>query len=558
MNRLAILGCAALLAALALNITACGGGKEIEKVEEDQILKILRSDKFEILDPQATSSGGDIAIASQMYEGLVRAPATDGTPVAAPKWEPSLAKSWKVENEAKTYTFTLQENVTFHDGAKLDAAAVKGSFERLLNKDHPAQPVKRPYATDLADVVSMEVLDAKTIRFNLRDANPRFLANVSLHAAFIISPKAIEHMATLKEASERQSWLSRNTAGTGAYRLAKPEDYRGSESVTLTAFDDYWGGKPKIPLLSFTSMLDHKSRREQIMAGAAQFTDTLLPSDWKELSENEDITLFTWEAINIMYLAMNCDQSKDFPTKDKRVRDAIAMVIDRDPFVERYYGAAKPAHVLIPYTMPFGHPKGYKPKTDTLSRDEAIKRASALVADAGYKGATIKLILPAVPRPYLLYPRELADLVRQQLEPIGLNIELEPRQMAEIGDMIPKGDYALMMLGWMGDNGEPDNFWRPLLSGEKGEDGIWKPSDNNLARFFDADVHAKIDAAGREADTSKRDKMYKDIEMWVHDEFRPIVPLLTAKKSYAWVSKLKGVRVDTGDQFYLDKAYYEE
>lgn len=549
---------AAGLCALTFALTACGGGKEIEKVQEEDVLKILRSDKFEILDPQASSSGGDIAIVCQMYEGLVRAPAIEGGPITTPKWEPSLATEWKVEDNARAYTFTLRQDVKFHDGATLDAEAVKRSFERLLVKDHPAAPSKRPYADDLADVSKMDVVDAKTIKFTLRDSNPRFLANVSLHAAFIISPKAIDEMAKEKDPVKRQAWLIKNTAGTGPYRIAKPDDYRGSESVTLTAFDDYWGGKPKIGLLSFTTLPDHKSRREQIVAGAAGFTDTLLPSDWKELSENKDVTLFTWDAINIMYLAMNCDPSKEYPTKDKRVRDAIAMAIDRGPFVERYYGTAKPAHVLIPYTMPFGHPKDYKPKTDTLSRDDALAKAKALVKEAGAEGAVLKLILPAVPRPYLLYPGELADLVRQQLEPIGLKVELEKRQMAEIGEMIPKGDYPLMILGWMGDNGEPDNFWRPLLSGSKGEDGKWVPSDNNLARFIHPDVHARIDAAGREADISKRDKMYKDLEMSVHDEFRPIVPLLTAKKSYCWSSKLKGVRVDTGDQFYLDKAYYEK
>jgi len=546
------------ISAFALLLTACGGGKEIEKVQETDVLKILRSDKFEILDPQASSSGGDIAIISQMYEGLVRAPEIGGGASGVPKWEPSLATDWKVEDNAKTYTFTLREGVKFHDGAELDAAAVKRSFERLIEKEHPAAPTKRPYANDLADIAKIEVPDARHVKFLLRDSNPRFLANVSLHAAFIISPKAIDEMAKEKDAAKRQAWLIKNTAGTGPFRIAKPDDYRGSESVTLTAFDGYWGGKPKIGLLSFATMPDHKSRREQIVAGAAGFTDTLLPADWKELADSKDVTLFTWDAINIMYLAMNCDPSKDYPTKDKRVRDAIAMVIDRGPFVERYYGTAKPAHVLIPYTMPFGHPNDYKPKTDSLSREDALAQAKALIKEAGAEGAKLKLILPAVPRPYLLYPGELADLVRQQLEPIGLIVELEKRQMTEIGDMIPKGDYPLMILGWMGDNGEPDNFWRPLLDGEKDEKGEWRPSDNNLARFFNLEVHEKIDAAGREADLSKRDKMYKELEMWAHDKFRPIVPLLTAKKSYAWTSKLKGVRVDTGDQFYLDKAYYEK
>lgn len=535
---------------LLVAATACGGGKEITKTEEKDVLKILRSDKFELLDPQATSSGGDIAVISQMYEALVRAPETDGKPVTAPKWEPSLATEWKVEDSAKLYTFTLRKGVKFHDGSDLNAEAVKTSFERLLVEDHPARPNEREYAPEFVDVSKIDVVDSGTVRFVLKQSNPRFLANVSIHAAFIISPKAIEAMSKLSTPSAREDWLSKHSAGTGPYMLAKPEDYRGSESVTLTAFDQYWGGKPKISLLSFTTLGEHKSRREQIVAGSAGFTDTLLPSDWDELRKSKDITLFTWEAINLCYLAMNVTSG---PTKDKRVREAIAMSIDRAPFVERYYGAAKPAHVLIPYTMPFGHPKDYKPKTDVLSRDDALAKGKQLVKEAGAEGAVLKLRLPEVPRPYLLYPRELADLVRQQLEPIGLKIELETFPMKDLGGIVQKAEYALIMLGWMGDNGEPDNFWRPLLSGPNGKSGPL-----NLPRFYNADVHAKIEAAGREANTSERDRLYKELEMWVHDEFRPMVPLLTARKSYAWTSKLKGVRVDTGDQFYLDKAYYEK
>lgn len=551
---------AALFAVLAsaLVLGACGG-KQIERTEQEQVLKILRSDKFEILDPQATSSGGDVAVLAQMYEGLVRAPQTDGSRVTAPKWEPSLAVSWEIKDNAKDYTFTLRENVKFHDGEKLTAAAVKKSFERLLDRGHKAAPVKRPYAQDLAGIKTIEVVNERTVRFLLDDNNPRFLANVSIHAAFIISPKSIDEMAKIDDPAKRQKWLTDNTSGTGPYRLAKAADYRSAESCTLTAFDDYWDGKPKISLLSFIHVNDHKSRREQVESGSAHFTDSLLPSDWEEISKNPAVTFFTWEAINLCYLAMNCDPKSPFITKNKRVRDAIAMAINRDDFVRSHHGTAKAAHVLIPYTMPFGHPEGYKPETDRHSREGAIPRARTIIREEGVEGTELTLIVPPA-RPYLLYPGPFADLIAQQLRNIGLRVKLELLEsMAPIGDMIMKGSYPLMLIGWMGDNGEPDNFWGPLLGGEKNEKGEWiGPGGNNTARFFDITVQNRIVEAAREADPARRDKLYKELEQWVHDQFRPIVPLLTVKKSFVWSAKLKGVRVDTGDQFYLNKAYFEK
>src|SRR5688500_14314613 len=161
-----------------LMLSACGDGRTIQQAQSTDVLTVLRGDKSEILDPHATNSGGDANLIQQMYENLVRS--SRQPPV---RWEPGLAESWQISPDYKTYTFTLRRGVRFHDGAELNAAAVKRSYERGRSLADPAAPPKLPYAEEyFSDIVSIATPDEYTVVFTLRDTNPKFLANTGLFA----------------------------------------------------------------------------------------------------------------------------------------------------------------------------------------------------------------------------------------------------------------------------------------------------------------------------------------------------------------------------------------
>ncbi|HEX4999257.1 MAG TPA: ABC transporter substrate-binding protein [Terriglobia bacterium] len=528
---------------LALSFAACG--KSIEKAREGDSLVMLRGDKSEILDPHATSSGGDAYLIEQMYERLVRA--ADHPPV---EWEPSLAESWEISPDFRIYTFHLRPDVLFQDGARLDSSAVKRSFDRARNLKDPAAPPRLPYAEEyLSDIVNIETPDAATVVFTLKDSNPKFLANTGLFASSIVSPTAIAEIEKLANPGERQAWLTRHPAGTGPYTIAKPADYQDSMTITMTAFDGYWGGKPAIPRVVFKWTADSRSRREQILAGAVQMIDSPATADWTDLDADPGVTLYKWRAENLCYLAMNMDPARGFPTTDVRLRKAIAMAVDREPLVALYDGAAVAHHVLLPPTM-LGFPEGYMPSTDQGDRATRLEKARELLRQAGMHDLHLKLLLPAVPRPYLGKPPQVADLIRQQLADIGITVELEPQPMNELGDSIANGRAPLVLIGWMGETGEPDDFWRPLLSGNG------KPSENNAPRFWRADVAGKVDVAMKERRPEARRALYEELEKTVHEEYRPMAPLLSAMQAVAWRSELEGVYVDSTGVYRLAKARY--
>jgi peptide/nickel transport system substrate-binding protein len=530
---------------LLLLLAACGDGRSIEQAQSTEVLTLLRGDKSEILDPHATNSGGDANLIQQMYETLVRS--SRQAPV---RWEPSLAESWQISPDYKTYTFTLRRGVRFHDGAEFNAAAVKRSYDRARSLSDPAAPPKLPYAEEyFADISRIDTPDDYTVVFTLKDTNPKFLANTGLFASGIISPTAIAAMEKMTDPAERQGWLTRHPSGTGPYTIAQESDYQDSMTITMTAFDNYWGGKPQIPRVVFKWAQDPRSRREQILVGSIQVIDSPAPADWKDLDADPSVTLYSWKAENLCYLAMNTNPAAKFPTADVRVRKAIALTVDRDPLVALYDGTAVSHHVLLP-PVSLGHPEGYRPTTDVGTRAERIERAKALLREAKAENLTLKLLLPSVPRPYLGKPPQVADLLRQQLAEIGITVQLEQQPMNELGDSITNSAAPLVLIGWMGETGEPDDFWRPLLSGNG------KPSDNNVPRFWNAAVAARIDAALKERDIEMRRRMYEELERSVHEEYRPMVPLLSAMQAVAWRSDVEGIYVDSTGTYRLAEARY--
>jgi peptide/nickel transport system substrate-binding protein len=527
-------------------LVACGGERTLQRVEPGKSITILRSDKSGDLDPMRTSSGGDVRVLSQIYEHLVRA--SVDTPEV--EWQPGLAESWEINDDHTMYTFRIRQGVTFHDGAKLDAHAVKKSLDRMVVEDHPARPQSRPYRGEyFGDIESVVAKDDWTVVISHINPNPRFLGTLGIHGAMIISPKAIDAMAEMPR-EERHSWLTRNAAGTGPFKL---ENYESDTLITLRRFDDYWQGKPTIERIVFRTATEIRSRMQELRAGSVHFIDSIDPGDWDALNADEGIDLYTWPAQNVCYLALNCNPEHGFITADVRVRRAIAMAVNREPMVAKFSGGAVAHHVMIPPTM-MGFPGAdYLPTDDRPPVSERREQARALLAEAGAEGARVRMYVPDTPRPYLLYPVEIADLLVQQLRQIGLNVVVDKGPLHELTQRVHAGEFPLVLIGWMSDNGEPDNFWRPLLSGTGGQ-----PAGQNNARFFDQEVADLVNKAGNETDRSRRIELYRQLETTVHDQHRPIVPLLSAHQSYAWRSNLKEVIIDSTGDFHFHKAYFED
>src|SRR5690606_34451490 len=168
------------------------------------------------LDVAQLSDYNSSRTAMEMYEGLVRF-AHGSTEI-----EPGLAESWEVSDDGLVYTFHLRPGVTFHDGTPVNAEAVKFSFERQIDPEHPYHDTGEfPYAEfTLGNIDTIEVIDDMTVRITLGETFAPFLANLAMHAAALVSPTAV---------MERGRDFSENPVGAGPYRFVSWQ--RGVEVI---------------------------------------------------------------------------------------------------------------------------------------------------------------------------------------------------------------------------------------------------------------------------------------------------------------------------------------
>jgi peptide/nickel transport system substrate-binding protein len=285
-------------------------------------------------DPDINYDGPGLNIIENTYEGLVAY--KDG--IDTPEIVPELATDWTLSDDSLTYTFTLREGVTFHDGTDFTAEAVSASFDRRTAVDGgPAYMV--------ADVTAVDAIDDYTVAVTLAAPNSAFLD-------YLASPfgvKMISPTVLTDEAGDdlAQTYLTTHDAGTGPYELTSVET---GADYGLTAYDDYWGDKPEFTTVDFAiaeneSSVQLQLERGEIDAVLGNTSKTSFEAD----KENEDLSATTFANFTTQTVFVN-PESKIFTTKEDRA--TLFEAIDKDTIVPAAMGDLEvPATQLFPTGM---------------------------------------------------------------------------------------------------------------------------------------------------------------------------------------------------------------
>jgi peptide/nickel transport system substrate-binding protein len=392
---------------------------------------------------------------------------------------PDLAETWTVAEDGLSYSFTLRDGLTFHNGDSLTANDFVYTYERNINPDFAS-----PHANKLALIDTIEAADDLTLSIALSNPFAPFLAVACSRgpgrALAPISQRAFE------ELGEEQ--FDQTPVGSGPFAIV-PETADLSSGFELVAFDGWYGGRPPLDGIEVTIIAEPSSRISALEAGDVDMLDIVPAIGVAQLAENPDFTLVQMPGTNWIGLAMNFARP---PWDNTEARLAVAKAIDRQALVDTaFFGLAEPGVGAIApaFAWAYGSP-------DLAAVPQAfnLEEAKALAEGAGIVGAAPTIMgTPDTQRE--------SEVLRNQLTEIGLDVQVEQLQQAAWDERWQAGDFDWIINGSVVDADPDDGHWNFLSS-----EGPW-----NTFGYVNPEVDRLLIATRETSDQEQRAALFQEV-----------------------------------------------
>ncbi|MHA1467851.1 MAG: ABC transporter substrate-binding protein [Promethearchaeota archaeon] len=463
------------------------------------------------LDPGDTSVSHAV---NNIFEGLVKFKA------GSTSIEPCLATSWQISADGKEITFYLRKGVKFHDGTSFNADAVVFSFTRQYDPNHPYHQygIWNMWGYIFYDVDRIEKIDDYTVKLILKRPNVSILTSLAVYQVSMVSPA---------NAEKYQEDAFKHPCGTGPFKFV---EWVKSDHVTLEANEDYWQERAKLDKLIFKVIPDPSARLMALEVGEVQGVEHPNPADFDRIKANKDLILMSQPGMNVGFLVLNIgygyiDENKNNirdidseplvktpgyfePLTKKKVRQAINMAIDKQSIVDNIYmgTAIKAKNGMPPFML------GYNNDIEDYPYDP--ERAKELLVEAGYPdGFEVTLHVMPVSRPYMFDPYKVAEVIQSYLASVGIKVKFYQVDWGSYLQEISGGKHQIALSGWIGDNGDPDNFMS-VCGTNSTSIGMAK----NRAFYLNDAVQELLSAALATYNNEKRATYYKKIQEMVHED----------------------------------------
>jgi peptide/nickel transport system substrate-binding protein len=474
----------------AILISGCG----LPSDNRSDVLTVMQS-SVSIGDPHIASDGSNRnGILFSVYEALVRLD-------DAGLYQPALAESWGVEDDARTWTFSLREGVTFHNGEVLSASDVVATLGRVLDPSIGGSFGTQGVYASYLGTAEISAVDDLTVRIVTEDPMADLL---DLLVAMPISP-----------ASELGR-LPDEYVGSGPYKIVEQTD----DLLVVAAHEGYWGETPDYREIHWVAERDSEKRVDAVLNGEADIASGIGLLGRDRINEGGDAEAREWDSgLAIIFMA----NAQEGACRDPRVRQALNYALDVDRVIaEIKHGAAKP---LNGYLTP--HHFGYNPETPAYPYDPEMARS--LLAEAGYEGG-LDLIFD-IPSTMPDEAPALAQMMAEQYAEVGINVEIVVHQdRAAYSEMVREkriNDLAAF-------DSSPSSTYRVLMEKlHSGRRGPWWEGYSN------AEVDSLIDVSQATISLEERQAIYRRIYSIVRDD-APWVFLYRPTRYWAVGSAMTG------------------
>lgn len=478
----------ALAGAMALSLTACGGNtnapagttaaaetttadaaaveasKEAKKEEStakapDNDLVVAVQQDTTSMDPHVGSNGASNQILNELYETLLTF--DKDTNVV-----PLLAKDWKVSEDGRSYTFTLNEGIKFHDGEPFNAEAVKATYDRGVENQTLSL-----YRT-VKDWESVTVDSEYQVTITLIKPNNTFINKITQFR--IASPKAMA-LGT--------DWFAKNSAGTGPYVFSERVDGGYTKMVRN---ENYWQQGPTVDSLTFQVVPEDAARVAMLQTGEADIISPVPLTDVGLIENDPSIIIDVAPATTYRYVTLNTEWALPDgrkPFADKRVRQACNYAFDSEAYAKVVFNG----YAKVPTSI-FSDSIFYYAEQTPYTAD--VEKAKALMKEAGFEdGFDTEIIVDNT-----TLEQKGATFVQQQLSQIGINVKLLANESTANAEKTsaPLEDTTVQMwyVNWSSGSYEADGSMRSILHGEK-----FPPNGYNTAFWNNEEFNKLLDDA---------------------------------------------------------------
>ncbi len=403
LRRTALATSALLISALLL--TSCTGSNTAPgptgEADPNATLTVRLSLEPSNLDIRHTSGAAlEQALVDNVYQGLVTRNGDENNAIV-----PALATEWNVSPDGLTYTFTLRQGVTFHDGSALTADDVVTSLQTAKD-DATVQN-----STDLANVASISSPDASTVVVTLAKPNIDFLFALTGRAGLIFKNGDTTNLQTAEN-------------GTGPFRVAS---WNTGQSLTFARYDGYWGDKAGVAEVVLDYIPDQSAATNAAVSGDVDVALEIDPDLQGQIEGTGNFTIESGLTTDKGTLAFNNQRA---PLNDQRVREALRLAVDHNALVETLV-TAQPLNGPIPPLDP-----GYEDLTGSVSYNP--DRARELLAEAGAENLNLSLTIPNV------YPSTLATFLVSSYADVGVTLQVKQVDFSTwLTDVYTNHDYDL-------------------------------------------------------------------------------------------------------------------
>ncbi|WP_301099668.1 ABC transporter substrate-binding protein [Otariodibacter sp.] len=491
--------------------------------------------------PQRAEVGSNInVVTEQIYDKLIEFDPVENRII------PSLAERFEVSDDGLVITFHLRKDVEFQHTKwftptrKMNAEDVVFSLNRMMNKDFElpelseeqqetlqryhinleiAERTYFPYFESVhleESVKKVTMLDNNTVQIELISPNPAILGHLSSQYAVILS----KEYALQLNADDNLQQLAQLPIGTGAYQL---ENYAQNDFARLRANTYYWGEKPQITNIVVDFASSSTGRMAKFLNSECDILAFPEPSQMSILKKQKN-RIIENEGANLAFLAFNTKQEI---MQNVLLRRKIAEAINRKRLLKiLFYDTAKIADSVLPYAISHQqNNKSYPYQPEPISKKLR-------------KSNHFNLWVVDEKKVYNSHPVKMAELIRSDLAKVGISLDIRKVSRAYLAQQIANhtADYDLILDGWLANNFEADDFFRPILSCQSVN------SITNLSNWCNHEFDSLLDSAKSLPDGDAKNGLYEFAQVLLEKEI-PILPLINVDRIIVAKDKIENLSI---------------